>query len=661
MTDIYDPLRRLIQDFDTDRVLIMDTECFRNFWSIGFLRLSDGKVLAMEHSHRCQIDRDRVRRLMMSNFIVTFNGNHYDMPMIWKMLDGASPAELKQANDRIIVGGMKPWHAPEVLGITVPRDCRVQKSGTRSPGLWHTDLKEVNPDPFQGLKTLAGRLHAPKMQDLPYSPDANLSDEEMDIVLGYMGNDLQNTKLLFDALIEPLALRAAASREYGINLMSKSDSQMGEAIVKRRVEEATGEKIIKVETPPGTPFRCVLPDYLVFNDPELDALVDRIKSTEMYVSPTGKVELPQFLDGHEVKIGETTYAMGIGGLHSTEKNRSVHSDDDHELEDADAGSFYPTMIINSGLYPKSCGPAYIPVARKIKDDRMRAKHSGEKVTAETLKIALNGALFGKGGSPYSVLHAPHLMVTVTLTGQLVLLMLIKRAERAGIPVVSANTDGVIFRCPKHRKADLANICKQWEIDTGFELEYTPYRAVYNQSVNSYIAVKHDGKAKLKGPIANPWREGDLRGQLMKNPSMTIVSNAVVDLITKGVPMEDTIRASRDIREFVTVVKVQGGGTWRNEYLGKVVRFIWSTDGDEILRATPHAKTGNHGKVSKSDGCRPVMDLPDEFPEDIDYDAYIRAAEEMLFDYGYFDRPEPIKPLRIYKYNAALWYVIAAAA
>ena len=658
MTDRYESLRKLIPDFDLSRVLITDTECFRKLWCIGFMRLSDGKVVVMEHSHRRQLDIGRLHATMMNNLIVTFNGNHYDMPMIWKALDGASPAELKQANDRIIVGGMKPWHAPEVLGVTVPRDAFIRKDGSRSAGLWHIDLKEVNPDPFQGLKTLAGRLHAPKMQDLPYTPDSDLTDEQMDEVIDYMSNDLRNTRLLFDALIEPIALRAAASCEYEINLMSKSDSQLGEAIIKRRVEEATGSKIIKVETPPGTPFNVKLPDYLQFSDPSRQALVERIRATEMFVSGTGKVELPVFLDGHEVTIGDTVYAMGIGGLHSTEKNRSVHSDDDNELQDSDAGSFYPTMIINSGLYPKSCGPSYVPVAKKIKDDRMRAKHSGDKVTAETLKISLNGALFGKGGSPYSVLHAPHLMVTVTLTGQLVLLMLIERAELAGIPVVSANTDGIIFRCPKHLKEELAAICKQWEADTGFDLEHTSYVAVYNQSVNSYIAVKPDGKAKLKGPIANPWREGDLRGQLMKNPSMTIVSNAVVDLILHCTPMEETIRASRDIREFVTVVKVTGGATWRGRYLGKVVRYLWSTDGDEILRAVGHKTTGTHGKVSRTDGCRPVMDLPDEFPADIDYDAYIAAAYEMLFDYGYNDRPPPVKPIRFYKWSAIAWFALA---
>jgi DNA polymerase elongation subunit (family B) len=66
-----------------------------------------------------------------------------------------------------------------------------------------------------------------------------------------------------------------------------------------------------------------------------------------------------------------------------------------------------------------------------------------------MKIAANG-VFGKLGSPWSILYAPHLMVAVTLTGQLALLMLIERAERMGISVVSANTDGVGHTGPARR-------------------------------------------------------------------------------------------------------------------------------------------------------------------------------------------------------------------
>lgn len=635
--------------FDPERTLICDTECYGNFWSIGFRRVSDAKTVVFEHSVRKPMadeQRARIASLMRNNTIVGYNFIAYDAPMIALLISGATNAQLKQANDRIIVGGMKPWHAKEVLGVEVPRNWRI------------IDLIEPQPNAFASLKTLAGRMHAPKMQDLPYPPDALLTPTQMDEVLSYMGNDLHVTHLLFDALYEPLSIRAALTAEHDINLMSKSDSQVGETIVKRRVERITGERILKTETPPGVSFKYPVPKYLKYSNSDLRDILDRLRATDFIVREDGKVDLPEWLSDKVVTIGDTTYAMGIGGLHSTEKNRAICSDEDHVLIDADCASYYPAIILNSGLYPKSLGPHFLSEYRKIRDGRVAAKRAGDKVKAEGAKIQINGQ-FGKLGSKYSVLYAPHLMIAVTLTGQLALLMLIERAETAGIQIVSGNTDGIIFRCPRDREDEMRAICAEWERDTEFELEYTRYDAVYSASVNSYIAVKEGGSAKIKGPLGNPWRAGDLRGQLMKNPQATICSDAVVDFITKGVPIEETIRASTDVREFVTVVKVTGGGTWRGEYLGKVVRFYWSTDGEEILRSKAHAVTGNFAKVSKTDGCRPLMDLPDSFPTDIDYQAYIDAAKEMLFDYGYNDRPEPVKPVRVFKHSAIAWFALAA--
>lgn len=634
--------------FDPERTLISDTECFPKFWSIGFRRVSDGKEIAFEHSVRkpmSQQTRDRIAALMMNNTIVGYNFIPYDAPMIAKMLEGASNAELKQTNDQIIVGGVRHWEVERTLGIVVPRSWRI------------IDLIEPQPNAFASLKTLAGRMHAPKMQDLPYPPDADLTDEQMAEVLSYMGNDLQNTHLLFDALYEPLSIRHALTEEHGINLMSKSDSQVGESIVRRRVEQTTGERLQKIETPAGTTFKYPVPPYMAFEMPQLQGILARLRDTDFYVQANGKVDLPAWLAEAQITIGETIYQMGIGGLHSTEKNRAVHSDEDHVLIDADCASYYPAIILNSGLYPKSLGRHFLTEYGKIRDDRVAAKRAGNKVKAEGAKIQINGQ-FGKLGSKYSVLYAPHLMIAVTLTGQLALLMLIERAEQAGIPIVSGNTDGIVFRCPRDREDEMLEICQQWEQDTGFELEYTRYQSIYNQSVNSYIAVKEDGKAKIKGPLGNPWGTGDIRGQLMKNPQATIVSDAVVALITEGTPLEDTIRASTDIRDFVTVVNVKGGGTWNGEYLGKVVRYYWAAGGAEILYKDPHPTTGNFKKVPKSDGCRPLMDLPDEFPSDIDYEAYIAAAREALMDIGFDRRPEKIRPLRLAKWSAMAWFAVA---
>lgn len=271
------------------------------------------------------------------------------------------------------------------------------------------------------------------------------------------------------------------------------------------------------------------------------------------------------------------------------------------------------------------------------------------------KVQINGC-YGKLGSPYSILYAPHLMIAVTLTGQLSLLMLIERAEAAGVPVISGNTDGIVFNCPRDlfdaveddrlTGGLLADVCSQWEKDTGFDLEFTEYAALYNQSVNSYFAVKPDGSVKQKGPFANPWAPGGaMRDRLMKNPQMAVCSDAVIEKILHNTPIEQTIRDCRDPRAFVTVVTVNGGATWRGEYLGKVVRYYWATDGDPIVRFKATAK-GTHNKVPKTDGGRPMMTLPDELPGDVDYSRYVEEAEKILREIGYYAaKPKALSKVR----------------
>lgn len=665
-------------------VLFCDIECAHEYFFIGFKRAEDGVRLGFEFSRRNRdLDRDRIKRIMANNTIVGFNFEGYDGPLIWYALEGATNAELKAKSDAIIQGGVRKWEVEDLLGIKVP--WRIKQN-------W-IDLIEPQPNAFASLKTLNGRLHGRRMQDLPFDPEARLTDEQMDESNDYcLVSDLDATENLFNALKEPLELRAALGEEYGEDFRSKSDSQIGEAIVKKRVEQLTGAKPQKVETRPGTTFRYPIPPFLRFETPELRDILDRLKGTDFVVKDDGKVDLPKWLNGQKVTIGSSTYAMGIGGLHSTESNRAVHSDEDFALVDADVASMYPVIILMLGLFPKSLGHHFLKVYSGIKDGRIEAKgrakqikdilksfvgSNRERVTLEVelfactvkdkgLKIALNG-VFGKLGSRYSILYAPHLLLSTTLTGQLTLLMLIERAVAAGIDIVSGNTDGVLFRVPrewfggiaKDRLNDcyLRDITAQWEADTGFDLEFAEYRSIYNQSVNSYFAIKADGGHKRKGPLGNPWSKHpddyDPRQQLMKNPQATICSDAALALIKDGTPIEETIYGCTDIRQFITVINASTGSTWRGRYLGKVVRYYWATDGEEILKAKPHDKTGNYAKVPKTEGAAPCMTLPDTLPDDIDYARYVAETREILMDLGFDHRPpEPPKMVRLTKANTA---------
>lgn len=618
--------------------IITDIECYKGFFYVACKRLEDGKELGFELSHRSTFDSDRLRRIVVNNTTVGFNSFSYDLPMIFLALDGATTEELKEASDRIILGRLKYWEVEKALGIYIPR------------GIDHIDLFDCNPSVGKGLKTLNGRLHGRRMQDLPYHPDADLTDEMMDNLADYcMHSDVPATELLYQCLREPLSFRVALGETINQDLRSRSDAQIGEAIVKHRVQALTGQKVRKLDEF-ETSFGYDIPDWMKFDTKQLQDVLALVGRTTFRMGGDSKAQFPPDFRDLELKIGTSSYTLGIGGLHSTEAHRALESDDDYVLIDADVAGQYPAIILKLGLYPKAVGPLFLKIYAGIMQDRLAAKAGAKqaktpeekllfKVKDQAGKIALNG-VYGKLGSIYSFLFAPHLMLAVTLTGQLSLLMLIERAEAAGISVVSGNTDGVVFRLPRawYEGIDgdrlvggkLKEITDWWEAQTSFKLEFAEYRGIYNASVNEYLAIKADGKIKLKGKnFANPWADNDLYNQMKKNPSMTICSDAVGLFLRDGTPIEETIRASRDIKKFVTVVVATGGATWREEYLGKVVRYIWSTDGDPIIKLKEHAKTGNRPKVPKTDGCRPMMTLPDEFPQDIDYAKYVQEANDML--------------------------------
>ena len=116
--------------------------------------------------------------------------------------------------------------------------------------------------------------------------------------------------------------------------------------------------------------------------------------------------------------------------------------------------------------------------------------------------------------------------------------------------------------------------------------------------------------------------------LSKNPETLICTDAVLQYLKNGVPVEKTIKQCRDVRRFVSVKNVKGGGEKNGLYLGKVVRWYYPKN-----EAGHIAYVASGNKVGKTDGARPLMDLPTDFPDDVNYEWYINEAVEMLYDCG----------------------------
>lgn len=641
----------------TKDTIIFDCEVAPNAFGLGITRKSDKKKFWYEFSEWEDFDRARVRRAMRNYTSVGFNSKSFDLPLIYMALAGASNEELMDAATRIIQERIPYWQAEREFGVKIP-------------DIDSIDLFDTNPSVKNGLKALGGRMHVMLLQELPFKPNVMLTRNEWIEGKNYcLNGDLPATSGLYDLMKEPIQLREVMRKRYDtVDLRSKSDAQVGETIIKTEVERKTGERVKKAVIAEGTKFKYDVPKWMKFKTPMMQEVLETIRKTDFVIGKGGKVTFPKEFDKFNIVFDGMRHALGIGGLHSTESNRAVHSDADGVLIDGDVASQYPRIILSLGLFPKALGKEFLTVYQSIVDARLVAKAAKDKITDKGLKIAINGS-YGKLGSAYSVLFAPHLMIAVTLTGQLSLLMLIEEAHLRGIPVVSANTDGVVFKCPrtmfngfemKDGKATdrlapsaLQDVIEWWEGVTSFNMEFAEYKAVYSQSVNTYYAIKPDGSFKRKGAVANHWREDlpwggkntdydPIRSGLMKNPQMTICADAVLGFLLKGIPIRKTITDCTDVREFLTVVNATGGADWRGGYLGKVVRYYWSVDGDPIIKMKAHPTTGNRPKVSKTDCCRPLMTLPEDYsvPDDLDYERYISEAESILADIGWQSEVTP---------------------
>jgi hypothetical protein len=235
-------------------------------------------------------------------------------------------------------------------------------------------------------------------------------------------------------------------------------------------------------------------------------------------------------------------------------------------------------------------------------------------------------------------------------------MLIERVERAGMRVVSANTDGFVTSVPRDRRDEFDTICCDWELDTGFDTEESEYTALYSRDVNNYVALTDGGKVKTKGTFAKAGPGLPGASGMKKNPDGDIVTSAVIEHLKHGTPVERTIRACTDIRQFVTIRRVKGGAEQDGEYLGKAIRWYYAIDGGNAIT---YKLNGNN--VPKSEGAMPCMDLPDAFPLNVDYDAYIREAYATLRDVGVDASDPALRGRRGWMYGVlpgqSTWHVV----
>ncbi len=598
---------------------VFDTECYPNFYLAAFKHLATNKIFKLVPP----FDPRKLSYILHRYNCIGFNSIKYDLPLLWASYKNQDLAYLKRVSNALVNGTWWQEVCKEYEIVVYPTK--------------NIDLIEVCP--LRGsLKLYGARLHAKRIQELPYPHTKELTEQEKLVVTDYCINaDLEATELLFNNLKEQIELRQNITDEYKINVMSKSDAQIAEAFIGNEIKKKTGKWPNKPKEF-DTEFKYELPEFISFRLPQLQNVLNTVLNTNFSVFETGVLNRGA-LDQLSVAIGHNIYRLGSGGLHSSEKNTSCVSNDEYEIIDKDVRGYYPRIVLLLKLFPQHIGPIFLEIYKFLVESRDIDKAAKRHAQAENKKVFCNG-IFGKTGSPYSIVFAPQMMIQITVTGQLALLMLIEDLEIEGIPIYSANTDGIVIYCPKVKKNRMNEIVKEWERKTNFETEEAKYKAIYSRDVNAYLAIKDNGEVKGKNVYYDPWRPQtakDAYWRFQKNPNAQICVEAVEKLLVSGIEIDKTIRECIDITKFVSVKNVKGGAHYQRHYLGKVVRWYIAKGSNDCLH---YIDSGN--KVPDTDGAKPLMDLPDNLPTDIDYQWYISKAREMLYEMNYLKRPQEVR-------------------
>ena len=424
-----------------------------------------------------------------------------------------------------------------------------------------------------GLKEIQVTMQYPNVQEFVCDWTKPLPLEDFDSMIDYNINDIESITELLNRCKKDVDLRIAIEDEYGVRVLSKDSVNIGMKILTQKYLEKTGltwQDIKDLRSPMSViPLKDVILPFIKYDSPILQRVLEDMKN--QIVSPGRK--------GYENKFvfNNLRYSVGVGGIHSVNSPEIIIPRDDEMLIDIDVASLYPSMLIEYEFYPRHLGKEFLEVYEQIKDERIEAKHNGDKVKNETLKLALNG-LSGNLQNEHNFCYSPFAVMQIRINGQLLLLMLAEKLTQIGCRIVQANTDGLFVLLKKDAYSKVNSICREWEQLTKLTLEEDRFKAMYQYAINDYFAITEDNKVKEKGMFITTVKLG-------KGLTPKIIPKAVISFFKDGIPVEDTIKNCTDIRDFLMSEKT--GKQWHVEYMNeeqqRTNRFYASTNGGYLWK------------------------------------------------------------------------------
>lgn len=593
----------------------LDIECFHNWFLVGITDHASGTRWDYQMTLGTQLDIAAIAALLRHFTIVTFNGTGYDVPMLAYALTGADCTALKAANDDIIENRLAWWAFYKKYRAWPP------------DYLDHIDVSEPTPGVRVSLKQYACRLSSELVQDSPVDFRQPLPLEHVPDEIEYCRNDRKITHELYKAIESRIELRRRMSTRYGVDLRSKSDAQMAEAMVKaewsRRMRDSVerwqaankdlqysqdqidlmvvggdfphlgvpnydsdyqgNPKPIVPHFNHGTKFKARIPAYISFATPYMQDFLQVVRDCEFFISDKEEAELigmdgkgiktgvliPDALKGRDIIIGSTTYRVGIGGLHSQESSVTYRSVPGvATLRTADVASYYPSLIINAGMNPTQLGPLFLEIYKGAYTERLAAKRDAKKYPKDsTEQIEL------------ATVEGGFKIVLNGTFGKLFSRFSIFYAPEFGIAVTIGGQLSLLMLI---ERLELSGVRVVSANTDGIEM-LVPWgrEAIADQVCDWWQSITQLGLEtknylSLHSRDVNSYISLQFDGSVKrkgvfaesgvlqnKHPDCDICADAVVAYLRYGTPLLTTIYECKDIRKFVRVRGAKGGAHQAN--------------------------------------------------------------------------------------------------
>ena len=584
------------------RLIVYDVEVFCEDWLVIFKDIETGKYTCVHN------DNEELKECISEDCIyIGFNSKHYDQFIIKAICCGFTPQEVKPVND-FIIGGGQGWECPML------RDFFFRFN--------NVDIKD---DMQMGLslKAIEGHLGlSVEESTVPFDIDRPLTEEELKETAKYCIHDVDTTEKLVELRKDYLKNKIHIGKLAGLDevkAMGMTNAKLTAALLKAEQKPHDDER--KYVYPLNLKREYIPQEVFDFFD-------------RMYDPEISDKEL--FSDKQTFSIGDCPGVVGYGGIHAAIPNYFFVETEDRVIRNKDVASYYPHLMTLCGYTSRN-----IPSAKVFEDvleTRMKAKASGDKATANALKLVVNttyGALLNK----YNDLFDPLMGRSVCITGQLFLMELAQHlyADIPDLKIVQLNTDGIMVECDRKYLPKLDEICDEWQSRTGFELEEDAVVRIAQKDVNNYVEVQEGGKAKSKGGYLV--RGISTVGAFNINNNACIVAAAVKEYLVNGVPVEDTINGCNDIFQFQLIAKA--GVKYREAY--------HLVDGEKVpvqkvnrVYATKDERYGKLFKVkAENDSTAKIEMLPEHCIidndnhltiDDVDKTFYIEMAKKRINDF-----------------------------